>query len=662
MSEKIVKLHSLKVQRQEIGDCYAFAASRVITRIIKNVLIDKFEINDESNTCHLFFNMIKKEEMKEPEQGHRQEYTYDSLLHLLKKKCGNKIITPDYFNAFLLHYYIYHYLREHNLTFRGKLVGGVPTILLTLPYITGIYLEESNSNLYLLCRDGPYGLGKIKKYLDISIFKEFNKRISSEYTYYYFKSHCLHLKNILEPTILSLINEILKTSYIYLTCHNIRIGHAIVITKCDTKNKTIHIVNSASPLLEKDDDELITDVKSLGYLNTMSSATMYYFTKSNHKLPEYYVISPTLQYTIPLKSIPDDLFLGYIHLFEQPKKAFQHFLKMKDTNNPNINYYLGLCYCSGIGVAKNTDMGMTYFQKNLNMYCINNEIKPPQPQPQPQPRIKVKRCPNGTRRNKKTKLCESIKKKVEREDENKDEEKKRDDVSISINDFINTYIHNNKVVLTPQETVNVVDDLTEFSNLFDDNVKPIIEKLNRLQTIGDGSCFLHALFTCVSPTYRRIRSSNDKTRMAQYFRREILAKMPDKDYVSDPSLLISQLINPLKIVEYKKRFNNMSYYLTDEEIQLISNKYRINFLIFVENSSGAYAELLSPLQLSFIYVDNEQNNSSQYEWIFVHNRAPSHYEAVRYNDDVYILKPNDGDDIRKNADKKFQYRGGKRIK
>jgi hypothetical protein len=298
---------------------------------------------------------------------------------------------------------------------------------------------------------------------------------------------------------------------------------------------------------------------------------------------------------------------------------------------------------------------------------------------------KKKKCPKGTRRNKKTGNCEpiarprgevhipsevSIQSEVPIPSEHKEAQKSPAEHShglsrmsprglkgvkpLGLAHWIDAYIQENNLSLNNNERyvkllhMNKVQD--SFTPLFKndsyDYVKDIFKDLYILKTIGDGSCFIHALFTALSKNYLRM-NDNDKRDMAKYFRKNVLAKMKDDEYKSESSMRI----NPEKTKEYKKNFANEKFYLTNEEIILIANKYKINFMFFKTEWSGA-------TDISPIYVNNDPRNRDNDEWIYIENSG-IHYETIINDNDAGELymtfSPEESENI---LDKlKFKYYG-----
>jgi len=302
-----------------------------------------------------------------------------------------------------------------------------------------------------------------------------------------------------------------------------------------------------------------------------------------------------------------------------------------------------------------------------------------------EPPVKKPKCPKGTRRNKKTGNCEpierprgevhipsevSIQSEVPIPSEHKEAQKSPAEHShglsrmsplglkgvkpLGLAHWIDAYIQENNLSLNNNERyvkllhMNKVQD--SFTPLFKndsyDYVKDIFKDLYILKTIGDGSCFIHALFTALSKNYLRM-NDNDKRDMAKYFRKNVLAKMKDDEYKSESSMRI----NPEKTKEYKKNFENEKFYLTNEEIILIANKYKINFMFFKTEWSGA-------TDISPIYVNNDPRNRDNYDWIYIENSGV-HYETIIHDNDageVYMtFSPEESENI---LDKlKFKYYG-----
>lgn len=210
---------------------------------------------------------------------------------------------------------------------------------------------------------------------------------------------------------------------------------------------------------------------------------------------------------------------------------------------------------------------------------------------------------------------------------------------LQIQNWINNYVKNNNIEVTDVDQSQIIGNIDEFSNLFKEEAKNKINNIEIINTIGDGSCFIHSLFTSISDTYRKILFEN-RRKIAQDFRTQILANMTDNEYLSESGLSISQNI----INKYKNNFSNLSFYLTNEEIQLISNKYKINFMFFVLIRSQ-----IMPNHISTIFVNNDPSNKDKFNWIFVYNTEETHYSALREKPDKYIFTPLEGNYLYENS-------------
>jgi hypothetical protein len=291
--------------------------------------------------------------------------------------------------------------------------------------------------------------------------------------------------------------------------------------------------------------------------------------------------------------------------------------------------------------------------------------------PAPALQANKKKCPNGTRRNKKTGNCvRSVRTTSIKAEKSKvqSEHKSQGPVhmsprglkgvsslglkgvsplvsSLGLPLWVDKYIQENNLSLYDNERLvkllhmNKVQD--SFTPLFkndvnDDEIKDIFKDLYIVKTIGDGSCFIHALFAALSKNYLRM-NDNDKKDMAKYFRKNVLAKMDDDEYKSESRLLL----NPEKTKEYKKNFANEKFYLTNEEIILLANKYKINFLFF---KTGWNSET----DISPIYVNNDPKNRDKYDWIYIENSGV-HYETIIHDNDageVYMtFSPKESENI-----------------
>jgi len=208
-----------------------------------------------------------------------------------------------------------------------------------------------------------------------------------------------------------------------------------------------------------------------------------------------------------------------------------------------------------------------------------------------------------------------------------------------LQDWIDDYIKINNLQLGKDKTV-VDKNLSEFADLFEQKSQKTVKNLFSLKTVGDGSCFIHSLFQSVSDNYRKL-NEDDKSSVAVDFRVNVLANMENNEYKSESSFTVKSNI----IKKYKNNFRNANYYLTNQDIILISNKYKLNFLFFVSNKSlGKFNER----DIQQIYVDNNPVNKDKYYWIYIYNNDSVHYETVRSGDDKYYFTSKEGSNLEDN--------------
>jgi len=230
------------------------------------------------------------------------------------------------------------------------------------------------------------------------------------------------------------------------------------------------------------------------------------------------------------------------------------------------------------------------------------------------------------------------------------------EINVWINEWINNrYIESNyKAILYKSKVIGkVIGNVKEFSNLFkeDQNIQNIINNMEIMYTVGDVSCFIHSLFMSVSKNYRNL-TDKYKTNLAQTFRTNFLSKMEDNYYLSQSDLPINQdLIN-----KYKDNFNNLEFYLTREEIQLISNRFKLNIMFFVLSGDSTI-----PNHIFSIFVNNDVNNKDKFDWIFSYNTAGNHYSSISIKDNKFILDSSEGFNLYENIKQNESY-GGKKNK
>jgi hypothetical protein len=141
-----------------------------------------------------------------------------------------------------------------------------------------------------------------------------------------------------------------------------------------------------------------------------------------------------------------------------------------------------------------------------------------------------------------------------------------------------------------------------------------------IDTIGDGTCFIHAILLSVSPTYRKINpyeqynNGNEKSAMEM---RAIIG------------IIFRQLfIAPyFQGTEFFEEINNYSFYLEDTHIMQILDKLKLSVVMV---SSDGSIQLLNKNLL----VANVRTRTDD-PWIFMHNtrkRSGDHYSAIIVDD------------------------------
>jgi hypothetical protein len=127
-----------------------------------------------------------------------------------------------------------------------------------------------------------------------------------------------------------------------------------------------------------------------------------------------------------------------------------------------------------------------------------------------------------------------------------------------------------------------------------------------VQTVGDGTCLLHALLLSTSSTYRKIPSA-DRSAVGIAFRQgpilDLFSGVDDNGVRYPPSHILSK--------EYIRGSYN---FLENEHIQILSQLLQLNFYIIVKQGSA---------------VEGIQNYMSPGNpWVFTLCRNPNHYSSI----------------------------------
>ena len=156
------------------------------------------------------------------------------------------------------------------------------------------------------------------------------------------------------------------------------------------------------------------------------------------------------------------------------------------------------------------------------------------------------------------------------------------------------------------ENYSYADPILDFKDYFsgNENIQNNLKNFRTIYTIGDGTCLIHSFLTSTSPDYRRLDYDDKGTAGIEF-----------RTYLS-------------RIIEDNDLGTNHKIYIDDNDIQLISNFYKINFLFFWH---GGNIRDIRP-----IYVNNDNDN--QYNWIISYNTENNHFSSVSLNNKFILDK------------------------
>jgi len=192
-----------------------------------------------------------------------------------------------------------------------------------------------------------------------------------------------------------------------------------------------------------------------------------------------------------------------------------------------------------------------------------------------------------------------------------------------IDSYLKTIIDNAKI---PTDVENVPIGIQQIANLAArDNIlkfPPVLMNLWQLNTIGDGTCLIHAFLISTSPTYRQVNGEM-KGIIGRYFRK----KLYDELLESDPTLESNKTVKIL----------NTNNYLTDEHIDFLMKRFDINILTI---TTRMQEDKVVPVHLDVI-KDLETEKTDK-PFIFIHSDGQNHYSSVRDYENKFITTWEEG--------------------
>jgi len=149
-----------------------------------------------------------------------------------------------------------------------------------------------------------------------------------------------------------------------------------------------------------------------------------------------------------------------------------------------------------------------------------------------------------------------------------------------------------------------------------------------LETIGDGSCLVHAILQAFSKEYNNFKSDIEKIKLVKQVRfhlSEILELKIEGNkniyqYLSRGELQDLGKIIPEAKLEYMKRYLNSNNFLTLQYVELLSEIFDINIIFISEKEKDIYHS-----------GDNQLLFKKDRETIFVNYIEQTHFETIQIN-------------------------------
>lgn len=150
------------------------------------------------------------------------------------------------------------------------------------------------------------------------------------------------------------------------------------------------------------------------------------------------------------------------------------------------------------------------------------------------------------------------------------------------------------------------------------------EKLFRMKTIGDGSCFFHSICQSISPLYRKL-SDNKKMKFVKEFRKQLSEKLLDTNgdvtwYESLGNGSYREFSKNCDEIKLKNMIDelNSDEYVSNIYNEFISEVLNINIFLLDQNNKDVY----------YTGDDNKLLYKKRNSIILIYIDEDSHYENV----------------------------------
>lgn len=161
-------------------------------------------------------------------------------------------------------------------------------------------------------------------------------------------------------------------------------------------------------------------------------------------------------------------------------------------------------------------------------------------------------------------------------------------------------------------------------------IKDLKYNFQSINTIGDGSCLIHAILQSFSEEYNNLSTDNEKIKLVKEVRFHLsnVLEIPvsnHKNKLVYQLLSRGELINiskeiPEVKIEYMKKFLRSNQYLTFHYVELLSEIFDINIIFISEKEKDIYFS-----------GDTELLFKENRDTIFVNYIDQFHYETLKIN-------------------------------
>jgi hypothetical protein len=213
------------------------------------------------------------------------------------------------------------------------------------------------------------------------------------------------------------------------------------------------------------------------------------------------------------------------------------------------------------------------------------------------------------------------------------EMKSDNDINQKVTELIKSANLTEPFVSEPETEPNNPGD--KIDQTFLDTYKDFISKFRTIDTIGDGTCLIHAILSATSSAYRSL-SRTDKLTIGQAFR----TSLSTLDYADEKR---KYNLDKTEYDLFKKE--NMNRYLSEKSIGYLCQKYKFNVFMFEYNPTSQTIGSTTVQDQNIIRLIEGSTNENMYPWISIYCRNPTHYSVIKMGD-TYALSTEEANPLK----------------